>query len=1116
MDEREVARLYIAEMRALLPILRSHLDTLGGVEPGQRMGVASEFGRLARAAADLSADFHAEDCATLAAALARAFPYSDALPVIPAVLDPAADALTYLQTRITRMDAAHRILAPAEGERAAAARVLAVLCAASGQVMPGGGTTTLDLTDDVQGLPANAQRLPPTLPGEERPLPPPTTGPLSLTELQSYLAGSPSAPAAVPPAPPSSAEERSQLSPGAAPGAWDAGGPMGVDEPLRVPLSDEDRAILNAFRTGPLRRSTAPLPPETLARFAPPLRQDAATAVAAQRSGPEPGVGDEEDDLASDGRMRDILIFEVTQDLQEIQHLLVTFEQQPTKRSLIQAMGRIAHKMKGAAGTLGFEVLADLAHGYEDQLAAVQRQRVPADTSSVNMLLQGLSELDRALATIVAGQSEEPSAVQRMTALTVALVGRTSGGVGAYAVPPTDQGPPSVPLTVVHDGGPASVLSDPDVPALVRSPRVTSPELQMRVDVSRMDALIRRVGALAVNRAELAQVRQAVADTQSDMEHAITRLGELSVRLADYQPSGASGAMPLAAAPANPAPSLMTRVLRGDRHGKSHGRHPGPAGLAEVAVPETLNLERYTEYDEMTRALAEAVADVGASAGMLRTTLRRLDGLAQTQEGLATAIQQAVMQVRLVPLSELMPRLQRAARAVAQQLGKSVTFSVRGEMTEIDRDVSDALAESLTQLARNAVAHGIEFPDERQALGKPLEGNLWLRAYYSSNGVNIELGDDGRGMNPDQILAAALLSGAIDQATARSLSPEQALNLIFEQGVTTVVDATAAAGHGIGMAEVAEIVARLRGTIQMRSMPGQGTTFHIRVPISLSIVRALHVQVAGQGYAIPFSSVLQSLSVPPAAPADQAWSATSGRRMQVMLGEQQVDVPVYALAELLGQPYRPSQHEIALVVEFGRQPAALIVDAAVEDSDAVVRSLPPHLQRRAIHGAIVTPTGDVLLLLDLQELAGRVLANGRPHARQPEPEPRPTSAASSRILVVDDSLSIRRAVQAALGHAGFEVQVARDGMEALEHILADPPRAVVLDIEMPRLDGYELLSVLRSQERFAMLPVALLTSRGAERHRRHAEVLGADAYLVKPCPDDELVATVRRLVSRQD
>ncbi len=651
--------------------------------------------------------------------------------------------------------------------------------------------------------------------------------------------------------------------------------------------------------------------------------------------------------------------------------------------------------------------------------------------------------------------------------------------------------------------------------------RAPSTESLLRVDVRRMDDLMHRVSALAINRAELAEVRRIVVETQADMDHAIERLNDLSARLADLQPftRASKPAATPAATPASTAPTsnLMARLLRGDHRA---ARPPVSNALSPTSPTswDELELERYTEYDQLTRALAEAVADVATSSTALRSTVRRLDHLGQEQEGLASAIQEAVIQMRLVPLNDQVLLLRRSARVLAGELGKSVTFTVSGEMTEIDRDVSEALTASLTQLVRNAVAHGIEMPDERVILGKPPEGNIWMHAYYTGNEVNIRIGDDGRGINPDQVVAAARVAGIIDPSTAHTISRAAALNLIFELGISTAEKATPAAGHGIGMYEVAEALSRLRGTIEVQSAPGEGATFNIRVPISLSIVRALHVRVAGQGYAVPFTAVLQTIAVPPllepAEPGDPASPSSPDRRARVIVGEQEEDLPLFVLAELLGLPHVSSPSELALVVDLGRQHATFVVDGVVGDSEMVVRSLPPHLRRHAVRGATVTPGGEVLLLLDLPELVARTNRSTQGAPRRSPPVLRHLPAALPRIVVADDSATIRRALEGTLTRAGYSVQLAHDGMEALEAVLNALPDLIVLDIEMPRLDGFELLSVLRTHEQFAPVRVVMLTSRAAEKHRRHAEALGADAYLVKPCPDDELLATIQQLLSR--
>jgi chemotaxis protein histidine kinase CheA len=404
------------------------------------------------------------------------------------------------------------------------------------------------------------------------------------------------------------------------------------------------------------------------------------------------------------------------------------------------------------------------------------------------------------------------------------------------------------------------------------------------------------------------------------MAHAIGRLDELTARLDEY------GA---------PAPDLP----------------PSPAGAAAEAVPEAARREG---YDQIRRALAEAVDDARTSAAAVRAVLRRLESLERAQETLAVTIEQTVIQVRLVPLSDHVPLLQHTAHVLAGQGGKQVEFAVSGEMTGIDREVSEPLVDALTQLVRNAVTHGIEPPDERLALGKPAAGRVWLRGEHAGNEVEIEVGDDGRGINPDQVIASALVAGAIEPAAARRLDPQAALDLIFEQGVTTVDEPSAAAGTGVGMAAVADAVQRLRGSIVVQSVPGRGTAFRLRVPISLGILRALRVRADGQEYALPAAAVLHAQ--PLAGPAEPAGPApAAGRRLHATVRGEEVALPLHSLAELLGRGGLGGRGAVALVVEASRARLALAVDEVLAEGDVVVRALPAYLRRRRARPARARP-----------------------------------------------------------------------------------------------------------------------------------------------------------------
>jgi chemotaxis protein histidine kinase CheA/ActR/RegA family two-component response regulator len=1056
MSDREVARLYIAEMNALLPVLREHLNTLAYDAPPEQWALAaSEFRRLAGAAADLSADFHAEDCAGLATALARALPEAPDAPISAALLASAADALTHLATRVERMEAAKRVLAPSEGERAAAARLLTALARA-----------------DARGF----------------------SGPLRLASLPAHVLRAlmeERTPAEVAPAPPASA-----LGTG---GAGEVGGQLAAPdltkgaaegEPERVPLTEDDLAVLNAFRTGPLLRGVG----------LPPGAPGQARALSEQELAELNQVPD---------RLRGMFVFEASEDTQAIQSALAAHEQAPGERQHLAAALRAAHKLKGAAGTLLFEHLTRMTHCFEEQVQAAQEGTL-ADGAAERVWQATLEAIEQAIAAIGAGAPADAAAVARVEAMTTDLLAR-----GQAAAPAATRSWPGAPSAGRATSGPISgpiTGVDLDTATHVALARVAAGEGLLRVDVRRVDALMNRVSALAINRAEQAQTRHVAQDAEADLERTLGRLTQLSQSLADQRPGSApptEEAPPAAEPTPTPAASaggIMSRFLHGARQSE-----PAVESTPAPAAPawDRLELEHFTEYDQVLRGVAEALGDMGASLANLRAAMRRTEHLGQAQETLAAGIQQAVTEVRLVPLSEQIPLLQRAVRTLAAETGKQVAFSVRGETTEIDRDVSEALAGALTQLVRNAVAHGIEPPEERVALGKPEEGRIWIHAYYTGDEANIQVGDDGHGINPDQVMASALASGLIDDDTAASLSPDDALNLIFEQGITTVANATAIAGHGIGGDEVAQTLLRLRGSIRVRSTMGQGTTFHIRVPITLSVVRALHVRVAGQGYALPFAAVARSAPVPPAGPDGRPGP------LRLTLGDREVLVPLFSLAELLGYAYEPAAPTTALVVELGRLSAALIVDDVLGDAEVVVRSLPPHLRRRSVRGASVSPDGAVLLLLDLPQLVGPALKQGRATLASPARRLTPVPAARPRILIADDSVTIRRAVEAVLAREGYDVRAAPDGMAALQVLLNEPPALLILDVEMPRLDGFELLSILRAHPEFAALRVVMLTSRATEKHRQYAESLGAHAYLVKPVTDDELLAVVRAQLEQE-
>ncbi|HEY7974332.1 MAG TPA: response regulator, partial [Ktedonobacterales bacterium] len=493
------------------------------------------------------------------------------------------------------------------------------------------------------------------------------------------------------------------------------------------------------------------------------------------------------------------------------------------------------------------------------------------------------------------------------------------------------------------------------------------------------------------------------------------------------------------------------------------------------------------------------------------------------------------------------PRLRISALVAAADLGKQLDFEAQGASIEIDRLLLEELEQPLIQLVRNAVAHGIEGADERVAQGKPAKGRVWIHAYNVGSEVVIEVGDDGRGIDAHLLVGAAIGAQLITPEAARRLSQEQALSFMFQSGFTTATTVGAMAGSGVGLADVASTIHRLKGSIAMRSDLGKGSAFQIRVPISLSMAPVLEVSAAGQVFALPFALVEYTAIIEPAdlrerAPA-QAFAASGGLRewrapvdasllpaadgaptagdaagAAEAATAPEADMPAYALAETLGFEQEVAALRRIVVIRLRGQLVGLLVESVGDGDvrDATVRPLPRRLQRRVVRGAIVRPEdGQVALLIDPQEALAQRLA-GAEIALRPAGQPSGPRAVAPWALIVDDSVTIRRTLEQTLTQAGFKTSQARDGYEALEIMARELPRVVILDVEMPRLSGYQLLTIMRSSPQYQQVRVAMLTSRAADKHRDYALALGADAYLVKPCPQETLVETIRRLLTESE
>ena len=521
---------------------------------------------------------------------------------------------------------------------------------------------------------------------------------------------------------------------------------------------------------------------------------------------------------------------------------------------------------------------------------------------------------------------------------------------------------------------------------------------------------------------------------------------------------------------------------------------------------DPLEMDRYTRLQELTRMLAESVNDVTTVQQNLLHNLDGADLALHAQARMSRDLQQALMRVRMLPFESLADRLYRVVRQSAKELGKRAHLDLRGGRIEIDRSVLEQMAAPLEHLLRNALAHGIETPERRRAAGKSEIGQITLTARQEGNEIAIELADDGAGLDFARIEARARSNGLIE--THEQVDVRRLTNLIFLPGFSTAQALSTVSGRGVGMDVVKSQTAAVGGRVDVSSQQGRGTTFTIHLPLTLAVTQALLVRAAGRTYAIPSSMVAQVMEL-----KTDALRQIQADRGTEWMGEQ------YAyryLPRLLGdnraQP-EEQRYNWLLLLRAGAQTLALHVDALRGNQEIVVKNAGPQLTRIVgMSGATVLGDGEVVLILNPVALASRGLGLGEEIGHAAMATATPTHVPT--VMVVDDSLTVRKITGRLLEREGYRVITAKDGVDALEKLIETVPDVVLSDIEMPRMDGFDLVRNIRADERTRALPVIMITSRLADKHRRYATEVGANHYLGKPYAEEELLALLAGYTGR--
>ncbi|HEY6452306.1 MAG TPA: Hpt domain-containing protein [Steroidobacteraceae bacterium] len=847
--------------------------------------------------------------------------------------------------------------------------------------------------------------------------------------------------------------------------------------------------------------------------------------------------------------------------LEEAEAALAAWNASPHDSSQAAALRRPLHTLKGGARMAGVVAMGELSHELESLITRIESGMASADQAARNLAQQALDELSKMRDAIAAGRpaASAPDLIERIQSAQSrpAVAEEFETAMRPRPLAPPEPAPAAAPglgdsifddtaihfmppaesfeipsteatglLEVLHaaDSAPASLeallpvepatapesegaapppeVAPPPVttpsPMLAAAPPAIAPVAEQpapaaplppgrepvaaadrgdmaRVSAELLDQLLNNAGEVSIARARLEQQLGSIEFNLGELSRTVTRLKE------------------------------QLRKLEIETEAQILHRHENETAHRQDFDP--LELDRYSAIQQFSRALAESANDVGSIQGLLETLIGEAQNLLQQQSRTVTELQNGLMRTRMVSLQRHVPRLARIVRQSAADTGKRAELVVEGASGELDRQVLERMLPPFEHMLRNAVVHGIEAPEARRAAGKEETGHIHLNLRREGAEVIVEVNDDGAGMNLRAIRDKGRELGLI--RSDHELSDEDVMQLVLEPGFSTASELTQQAGRGVGMDVVAVEIKKLGGALHMESTPGRGSRFTIRLPFTLAISHALVVRTGDEFYALPLPTVEGVVRIPRAEVeahlrAEGASFSHNGLKYRLQplalyvgmepspLPEQDVTIPV-------------------VLVRAGEHSTGLVADELIGSREIVVKPVGPQISSiRGISGATVLGDGRIVVILDIGAL---VRAEWRGRAA-----PTVTRDKADRrtfALVVDDSITVRRVTQRLLERNGMRVLTARDGMDAVALLAEHVPDIILLDIEMPRMDGYELAAHVRADPRLRDIPMIMITSRVGEKHRARAIELGVDDYLGKPYQESQLLDAIAPLVAQR-
>lgn len=809
----------------------------------------------------------------------------------------------------------------------------------------------------------------------------------------------------------------------------------------------------------------------------------------------------ETDEFEIDAEMLEIFALEAEDHLRNISANLSILENKNDDRDALLEIRRSAHTLKGSAGIVGFARISQLAHRVEDLLDYISDHGIVGNAKIFELLMistdcleslangQNSPELHDKIRELY-GRFDELIAFLQNSVLPApekieAIIEPVALQEETAPMPPPESFVAPETATVEET---AAVEAQP--PASDKERRSV-----VRVSLERLDDLVKLASEMIVTRSTF-ENRLADLELQiQELLHSTNRLRRATGKLEiDFEASTLG--------------SKKTVFQTSDLSGASPGIRLGEQQNAEF---DSLEFDRYTEFHQTTRELIETAGDVSAIRNNFDGLLGDFSTLFDTQRRIVEEIQESLMRLRMVPLNSIASRIFRAVRVTAAEEGKLADLHLENGDIEIDTQILDAFVEPLLHLLRNAVAHGIESPEIRRHLGKSEKGKITFKAFNEGTHIVFVIADDGRGIEVGKLKEKAVSAGFITLSEAQTMNDEEAFSLIFLPGLSTSKQINQISGRGVGMNVVKSHITRRQGTISVKSEPQKGTSFTIRLPMSLAVTRALLVKTNEQNFAFPLKIVRQVVE----AAAPELERATREKYLNIN-GKNYRFFNFGELVNELPPTERFSPRTSVLILENSENPCAVAVANILRTEEIVVKPLGSILQNvQELIGATIMGDGSVVPVLDLIYLVNQHQKSNHSATVSESSEKTAPIFQTSSVLIVDDSPSVRHLNSNLIKNAGWKAIVAKDGLEALEILLNshELPCVILTDVEMPRMDGYEFLVAVKKQESLKEIPVIMITSRASDKHRRKAYEMGVSEYLNKPFEESFLLETIRRLSS---